>query len=222
MENKNSINNFDFNVPFHYENGYYLTSETTRLAKAIAHWELYKKIVHLPGSIVEGGVFKGLSLIRWATYREILESQNSRSIIGFDMFGDFPCAESKDDNDFIKRFTDSAGQGISKTELETVLDRKKIENYELIQGNILTTANDYLLAHPELKISLLHIDVDVYEPTKLLLELFFDKVVKGGIIIFDDYSAVSGATKAIDEFLNSKNYQIQKLPYYKVPAFIIK
>jgi len=39
---------FDFNKPFEYENGFYLTSTSSRIAKNIAHFELYKKIVNLP------------------------------------------------------------------------------------------------------------------------------------------------------------------------------
>ena len=40
---------------------------------AIAHWEIYKKTINVPGDIVEVGVFKGLSLLRWATFRDISE-----------------------------------------------------------------------------------------------------------------------------------------------------
>lgn len=39
-----------------YENGFYLTSEITRIPKMIAHYKLYKKIVNLPGHIAEFGV----------------------------------------------------------------------------------------------------------------------------------------------------------------------
>lgn len=73
-----------------YENGFYLTAENKRFSKFIAHYELYKMIKDIPGEIVEFGVFKGASLIRWATFRELLETSFSRKIIGFDVFGKFP------------------------------------------------------------------------------------------------------------------------------------
>jgi hypothetical protein len=81
---------FDFRKSWEYENGFYLTSPSSRIAKSIAHYELYKKITGLPGEVVECGVFKGASLIRFATFREMTESQFSRKIIGFDAFGKFP------------------------------------------------------------------------------------------------------------------------------------
>ena len=62
------------------------------------------------------------------------------------------------------------------------------------------TVPQYVSAHPELKIALLHIDVDVYKPTVVILNNLYKKVVKGGLIILDDFGEVTGETKAIDEF----------------------
>ena len=73
-----------------------------------------------------------------------------------------------------------------------------------------------------MKISLLHLDLDIFRPTLFVLEKLFDKVVKGGIILLDDYAEISGATEAVDKFLKNKNYKIEKLQYYKRPSFIIK
>ena len=53
------INQFDENKDFMYENGFYLTSQPYRLGNMLAHYELYKMITELPGSIVELGAFKG-------------------------------------------------------------------------------------------------------------------------------------------------------------------
>lgn len=180
---------FEFEKSWDYENGYYLTSHSSRLAKAIAHWEIYKKIKDIPGEIMEFGVYKGTSLIRFATFREMLESQYSRKIIGFDTFGEFPLTEIEEDNKFISKFSQN-GESISKEELEKVFKFKNFDNIELCKGDILETLPKYLKNHPELRISILHIDVDVYKPSKLILELLFDKVVKGGIVILDDYYCI--------------------------------
>ena len=64
-----------------YENGFYLTSDVTRLAKMLAHYELYKRIIGLPGHFVECGVYKSASFLRFATFREVLESPYSRKMI---------------------------------------------------------------------------------------------------------------------------------------------
>jgi hypothetical protein len=105
-----------------------------------------------------------------------------------------------------------------------VLSHKGIENVELIQGDICSTVPAYVRDHPELRISLLHVDVDVYRPTKVALEQLFEKVVPGGLIVLDDYGTVAGETQAVDEFLGAlgREVLIQKLPISHVPAYIRK
>jgi len=215
---------FGFNVDqqWDYENGFYITSHLTRLPKMLAHYELYKSIVNLPGHILECGVFKGASLIRFCTYREILESPYSRKVIGFDAFGKFPVQENATDQAFVERFEGSAGEGISTDELKEVFLRKGFRNYELIQGDVANTIPDYIAKHPELKIALLHIDVDVYRPSVVILEHLFERVVSGGLVVFDDYATVAGETRAVDEFFSEKCACIEKLPISHIPSFIRK
>lgn len=213
---------FDVENKWDYENGYYLTSDFGRLAKAIAHYELYKSIVGLPGQIIECGVYKGASLIRFATYREILESPVSRKIIGFDAFGAFPAPDGGDDIDFVRRFEADGGDGISEDEMRKVLSQKGFQNFELIRGDVIETIPSYLERHSELKIALLHVDVDVYQPTVAILEHLFDRVVRGGVVVFDDYSTVAGETNAVDEFLDGTSMVVEKLPISHVPSFVRK
>jgi hypothetical protein len=222
----NEIFGFDFGKSFEYENGFYLTSASSRIAKSIAHYELYKKIVGLPGEVIECGVFKGTSLIRFATYREMLESQFSRKIIGFDTFGKFPDNVSLEtDKEFIKSFEADAGNGMSKDELENILEYKKFQNIFLVKGFIPDSFQEYFNKKPATQIALLHIDVDVYEATKACLDYLYERVVRGGIIVFDDYGQVEGATKAINEFIKSfgKNDSlIKKMPYNYIPVYMVK
>jgi len=213
---------FDIDRQWDYENGFYLTSHLTRLPKMLAHYELYKTILNLPGHIVECGVFKGVSLIRFGTFREILESPYSRKVIGFDAFGKFPGQDNTNDQAFVKRFEGEAGEGISIDELKEVFSHKGFENYEFIQGNIVDTVPEYISNHPELKIALLHIDVDVYKPSVVILNHLFDRVVSGGLIVFDDFGTVAGETKAIDEFFFEKDVIIEKLPISHIPSYIRK
>jgi hypothetical protein len=210
--------------PFDYENGFYHTSQPSRLAKSIAHYELYKMIVDLPGDVVECGVFKGTSLIRFATYREILESQQSRKIWGFDIFGEFPKNVSADtDKNFIENFEKEAGKGLSTEELQKIFEVKGFSNIELVKGNVLETLPKFASNYAK-KIALLHLDMDVYEPTYNALEFLYDKVVNDGVIVFDDYGTVTGATKAIDEFFSIRGMGIgiKKIPYNNIPCYMVK
>jgi hypothetical protein len=215
---------YDTEDKFDYENGFYLTSSVSRLGKLITHYEFYKMIKDLPGDIVEFGVFKGVSLVKWATFRELFENTYSRKVIGFDIFGKFPETSFKGDVHHRDVFMKDAGEsGISIKDLEKVLEYKQLKNIELVKGDILKTAPKYLNDNPQLKISLLHIDVDIYEPSKVILETMYDSVVKGGIIILDDYGTFPGETKAVDDFFRDKLVEIKKFPFSQsTPVYILK
>lgn len=220
------INKYDETKNFDYENGFYLTSKPFRIGNILAHYELYKRIVNLPGDVIELGVFKGGSIIQFATFRELLENENSRKIVGFDIFGEFPKSDTvESDKRFIDNFAKNDGkyEFLTKGEIYKSLELKKIHNVELVQGDIRETLAQYLGENPHTKISLLHIDTDVYEPAKVGLELLFSRVVKGGIIIFDDYGVIEGETLAVDEFLSDKDYLIEKYSFsHTKPSYIVK
>lgn len=219
------MNKYDPKKAFEYENGFILTSQPFRIGNILAHYELYKKIVHLPGNIVELGVFKGNSLIQFATFRELLENEKSRKIIGFDMFGEFPITEKvESDKKFISHWNNVfENHFLSDQEILDSLSLKNIGNVSLVKGDILQTLPDYIKQYPHEKIALLHIDVDVYEPSKLALELLFDKVVPNGVIILDDYGTVEGETVAVDEFLKEHPHDIKKFSFsHTKPSYIVK
>ena len=215
----------DFTNPFTHENNFYLTSDVFRMSKMMAHYELYKLTVDIPGAIVECGVFKGASLVRFATFRELLNKSAAKKIIGFDAFGEFPDTNYEEDKKWREKFiSDSGNEGIGVEQLLQVLKHKRIDNnVDLIKGEVCNTIPTYIENHPELKISLLNIDVDVYEPTKATLEYFYPRVSKGGVIILDDYANVfPGANKAVDEYFKGKNVEIKRFPFSVTPCYIIK
>ena len=214
--------NVDFCKAFEYENSFYLTAPVDRISKFATHLELFRRVSGLAGDIVECGVFKGASLSRLIKFRALFENPFSKKIIAFDTFGEFPEARYEPDVKKRELFIKEAGsRSIGKDRLISILQRLNLyQNIELIEGNILDTVPRYKSENPHLKISLLHIDVDLYDPTKVCLEQLYPLVVKGGIVILDDYGAFAGANKAIDDFFAGKKLQIQKLPYSKAISFV--
>lgn len=212
----------DIGAIYEAENAFYLRGHPSRLGKLLAHYELYRMIEGLPGAVVEMGVYKGASLLRFATFRHLLENDFSRPLYGFDAFGAFPRGEvtGGDDRAFIERFEAAGGEGISRAGLEAILAEKGFANIRLIEGNIFDTLPDFLRASPAERIALLHLDLDVYEPTAFALEKLLARMVPGGLIAFDDYGLVDGATRAADELAARLGKGISKLPHYAVPAFI--
>lgn len=213
----------DISKKWDYENGFYLTCETSRIGKFLNHLEIYNNILGIEGDILEFGVYKGASLVRLLSFRNLLEKESKRKVFGFDIFGKFPDSLAlESDKQFVHNFENAGGYGISKSDLEMLLNKKGFDNYALVQGNILNTIPEFVANKTSEKIALLHIDVDVYEPTKVILENLWDKVVPGGVLILDDYGIVEGETKAVDEFFAGQQITINKPKYNNLPSFIIK
>lgn len=204
------------------ENTFFLRGQPSRIGKLLAHYELYKQIAMLPGDLLELGVYKGASLARFCAFRSLLENDASRAIHGFDAFGAFPRSgvESPLDQAFIDQFEGERGEGISRADLEEILADKPYRNVHLHEGNIFDTVPALLDRDPGLKIALLHLDVDVYEPTAFALERLVPRMNRGGLIVFDDYGMVEGATRAGDEIAARLNLRFEKLSFYAVPAFL--
>lgn len=218
----------DRSISFEYEkkiwdaeNTFYLQSKPSRIAKFLYHYEIYKKILNIPGDVLEFGVFKGASFSRLLSFRKILENDDSRKIIGFDDFGTFTAKGKKEDILFAKKFKKTLGLGTSDVQLKNNFINNGYTNFQLIKGDVVKTLPKFLKKNSGAKISLLHLDLDVYRPTKFVLSKLYKKMSKGGIILIDDYAEIAGATDAVDEFFSKKNFKIEKMRFYKRPSYIV-
>lgn len=79
------------------------------------------------------------------------------------------------------------------------------KNLHYVVGDVMETLKDTMTIPA--KISILRLDTDWYESSKYELEQMYDNVVKGGVIIFDDYYHWNGQRKATDDFFSSKDIQ---------------
>ena len=70
-------------------------------------------------------------------------------------------------------------------------------------------------------ISILRLDGDLYESTKVCLEYLYPKVTKGGFVIIDDYENLDGCRKAVHEYLEKHNLHptIKKVKDGKGPIY---
>ena len=206
---------------FDYENNFYLSCDNSRIGKMIAHYELFKLSSKIPGCIIECGVFKGASLIRFATFLKLLKS--NKKIIAFDTFGKHTTTKISSDHKRRKILLSHGKEAISEKQLMNILKRKGLEkNIQLIKGDITETVPNYLKLNPKLKISLLNLDVDFYEPSMSILKNFYPKLSKGGILMLDDYGVWDGETMAVDEYFIDKKIKIRKHMFSKTPSYIIK
>lgn len=194
------------------------------ISKFLTKYELFQKILHVNGSIVEGGVLHGGGTLAWAKLSSILEPVNhTRKIIGFDTFEGFPSVDEKDQRGNDGTLTHVGGlKGSSQESVQeavNVYDLNRPLNHipkvELVAGDVATTAPAYLRDNPHLVVSLLYLDVDLYEPTKVLIETFLPRMPKGAIIVFDELNAkiFPGETIAADDALGIRNLSIRRFPF---------
>jgi Macrocin-O-methyltransferase (TylF) len=214
----------DFDAAFDHENAFYLSSDPSRLGKLLAHYELFRRTVELQGAIIECGVFKGASLVRLATFRELFGGAHSKPIVGFDIYGEFPETTHEPDKAVRQSFVDQAGsESIGDDQLHEVLDRKGIgANVELVKGDITQTVPEYIEAHPALMISLLNLDTDIYEPATTILEHLWPRIVPGGILMLDDFGVFPGETTAARDYFKDDPVEYRKLPYNTTPTYVVK
>ena len=71
---------------------------------------------------------------------------------------------------------------------------------DIVKGDIKETIPQL----PVEKIAILRLDTDTYDTTKTELELLYDRVSVGGVVIIDDYGFTVGCKKAVDDFIRGK------------------
>ncbi len=201
--------------------------------------EIFKKILNVHGSILEMGVHFGGGLMTWAKLSSIHEPANySRKIIGFDTFSGFPSISPKDkitkylnDTRNIKNPKKNDNYVDSFSDLQKSIELYDKDRYnfgsgskiELIKGDASKTIPKYLKDNPHLTISLLNLDFDIYEPTKVALKHLLPRMPKGSIICFDELNHPfwPGETLAVLEELGIRNIRLQKFPFAPSPSYAI-
>jgi hypothetical protein len=200
------------------------------LKRFLALYEIFKLAMPVKGSIVECGVFRGFGLMAWAKLSAMLEPENlTRRIYGFDTFEGFPSVTEQDRS----AFTDAKPGDLCSnsydelTELIREYDRDRflghIPKVELIRGDITRTLREFTASHPHLLVSLLYLDADMYEPTKVALETFLPRMPKGGVLAFDelDNPIWPGETAAAMDAVGLRNLRLRRLDWDPYVAFAI-
>ncbi len=205
------------------------------LKRFLAHYEFFRMTVDLPGDIVELGVYRGASLMSWANFLEIRNmGDRQKQVFGFDNFAGFTSFDEKDgksDTNVEKElsgFDASVFEEILKDAI-SIYDKDRFIPYKprvrLIKGNIEKTVPRFVKENPGLRISLLHFDCDLYQPTKVALEAFWPLVVPDGAVLFDEYGIRpwEGESNAVDEYFKDTKVKIRRLDWAPNPGgYIIK
>jgi hypothetical protein len=194
----------------------------------ITRYELYKLILDVPGDIIECGVYQGNSFTWLANLSVILEPfAINRRIIGFDTFEGFASIDSSADPVDVSsdNFADTSYEIISKSlqNLDAVRPVNKVNRFELVKGDIVTSLPKYVDEHPWMTCAMLILDTDLYKPTLTALTTILPIMPKGAVVVFDEYNYQNfpGETQAVRELLDLNKLQVKKFSYESCTAYAV-
>ncbi len=207
------------------------------ITRFLAHYELFKHVIDMPGCIVECGVGRGSSFFTFTKFMEIFcPNDRQRRVYGFEHFKGlrnfhFKDGEQKVENNYVE------GGWSPEAAKDEIMELCRLANLdsiipgsvrcEIIDGPLEQTIPQFLKDKPGLRISLLHIDVDIYQPTYNALKHLYPLVLNGGVVAFDEYAMIpwQGETCGAEDYFNEMNIhpEFKKFPFSLNPhGYFIK
>ena len=161
--------------------------------------EILKEFEDIKGCIVECGVWRGGMS---GAMSEVLKGRKSYLYDSFEGLPEVKAIDGTDAMNWQKNTTDPAYLDNCKAEMKFAEQAMQMSggNYKLIKGWFNETLLNEL---PEEPIAILRLDADWYESTLICLKQLYPRVVKGGLILIDDYNLWDGCSKAIHDYLSS-------------------
>jgi len=198
----------------------------TSMAKLVNTVKSCRYVVenNIPGDFVECGVWRGGSCIAAKKVFESLGSNKKAWL--FDTFEGMTKPTKEDvhiaSGNSVEKKWEQSFNGKHSEWVYSSLDEVKnnLLDFELnldeivfVQGDVAATLQDPQNI-PE-QISVLRLDTDWYESTKIEMEFLYPKISLNGVLIQDDYGHFAGAKKATDEYfsLNPPAPMLQVVDY---------
>jgi hypothetical protein len=198
--------------------GMRLTDNLLRRQRHYTLTQLLRNVMPLTVNtdIAECGCWKGLSAYQLAYLLKIENFKNK-----FYLFDSFEGLSEFKDEDLKDNKVSSPEKRKKEFACSLSIVKDNLREYSFIEykkGWIPEKFKDV----EETSFSFVHIDVDLYQPIKDSLEFFYPKIIKGGVIVLDDYGYLTfpGAKQAVDEFVKGKSDFFMSLP--SGAAFIVK
>lgn len=178
----------DFNALYEQMREHTLVSKN----RCFMIYQLLRYAGNLCGDMAEVGVYKG------GTAKLIAKTASHKNVYLFDTFSGMPAITTEIDMHSVQDFCDTSFHSVKSF-------LKDCPNITFFQGIFPDTAS----AIKEAKFSFVHIDSDLYNSVKYCLEFFYARLVRGGVIVIDDYEfwACPGVKSAVCEFLADKKEQ---------------
>lgn len=173
---------------------------------------LNSKNNNIEGDFVECGVWRGGNILLFKLLNDYYNL--NRKIFAYDTFDGMTEPEDIDiDNSKVsakkylslqkkdENFENTHCFSSLETVKKNILQYTNLKNIKFIVGPVEKTLKVEKIPK---KISILRLDTDWYASTKIELEILYPRLVKGGVLILDDYGHWRGARKAVDDFFYNK------------------
>jgi len=171
----------------------------------------------LGGAFVECGTFRGGSAA--VISERLTKTCPDLDVYLFDVFTGMPKPGENDP----KEAWEDVGKFVASPEI--VRRTFELARADVAPGRLRVTQGLFEHTLPGFvppKIGFLHVDCDWHDPVKMVIEKFYDHVVPGGTIVFDDYGHWSGCRKAVDGFLGARGLNITLVAIDRTSHFFIK
>lgn len=210
----NNVKNLPSGDNYKNFNNFIFSDDTKLIGKMLHRFEHFLNVKDLPGDIVEMGVFKGSGVSSFLKFIEIYCPNSNKKVVGFDIFdvtdsNEILNKDSKLDKDSMNtvfnrvQLDELSLESVSKRISETKISHDK---YMLVKGDVETSIPEFLEKNPGFRISLLYIDVDLDRPTYFSLKYLWDRILPGGVILFDEFEYHKfSESNGVEKFLREKN-----------------
>lgn len=212
-------------------NNFMFSNDIKLIGKLLHRYEYFNRIKHLPGDIVEIGVFKGSGIATFSKFLELYCPNSNKKVIGFDIFNPSEYNKSVNDSKLDKERMNTVYSRVKDNELslkgvENNLSKMCIhKKYLLVEGDVEVSIPSFLEKNPGLRVSMLYIDCDLERPTYYSLKYLWDRILPGGIILFDEYEYHGfSESNGVDKFLKENNieYNLISTNFMCPTAYIVK
>jgi hypothetical protein len=212
-------------------NNFIFSNEYTIIGKLFYRFLFFKLTQHIPGDIVEVGVFKGSGIATWLKILKVFCPYTNKKVIGFDFFSADDVYTFTNDKEAGNELLDIINR-VDKDDLSLLSVQHNIissgidsSKFMLIKGDVIYTTKEFVDNNPGFRISILYLDADLLDPTYYSLLHLWDRIVPGGYIVFDEYQYHKfNESSGVEKFLKEKKleYTIETTNFVAPCAFMIK
>ena len=206
-----------------------LTSKN--LARLLFINYVYQQIVNVHGVVMDFGTRYGTNAVVFSNLRSIYEPFNRhRKVVAFDTFEGFPSISSEDGNSKLMTKGNLAlpfGYDATLREIlrlhEQLNPAPHVVKHEVVKGDVCETLPAYFSQHPETIVALAYLDMDLYKPTKFVLEAIRARLTRGSVVVFDELCDQDspGETQALMDAWGSQYSSLCRVPWCSRTSYLV-